>query len=229
MRTEISIAAFLLCANLHSQEISFEEFQEEAKLNKELLPKYGNTAKTEEEKKADEAFIKEALILYSNTSKATSRLVESGYKSLEDDPKYAMNSFNKAFLIDSTNANIYCGYGMLYDHFDQYEMAYKYYQEGLDLNPRNTMLLNAMAKNLQNQYVDSKNNDLLKESIEFLHTSFRESPNNSETSKLLSLAYMKLENCDQAKLYFKVYLAAAQVANDDEFVQQMEEYCRSSN
>ena len=100
-----------------------------AKTNIRLLPKYGHIIKTEGQKAADKEFIEATLKQYPTNRKASDHLIELGFKYLCHDIKTAMYRFNQAYLLDSTNTDIYWGYRGVYMTLGDFELSICYYQK----------------------------------------------------------------------------------------------------
>ncbi len=83
------------------KQMSPEQWNEEAKTNIRLLPKYGYAQKTEAQKKSDQEFIEAALKKDSTYRKASDHLIQLGFSYLYRDIKTAMYRFNQAYLLDS--------------------------------------------------------------------------------------------------------------------------------
>ncbi len=225
MKTLVTVIALLSFSILCAQNMSYEEFQQEARINKRLLPKYGKTQKSDDELAADKAFIEKSIEEHKNVKLASKQMIKAGYHALEDDPKSAMINFNQAYLLDSSNADIYWGYGKLYYHFEQYEMAMAFYREGLELNPKSTMLLNSLGESCMAMHKADGSIDHMDDCIKKLQSSFMIDPSKAETSKLLTMAYLDVENCEKAKKYYQVYLATEKQKEDFELMERVEEEC----
>lgn len=79
---------------------------------KNLLPMYGYTEKTEDEKKADEEFTNEVTKKYGDRKKASQEIIKVAdefYQRGEIDT--AMKRYNQAWLLDNNNPNAYIGFG----------------------------------------------------------------------------------------------------------------------
>lgn len=228
MRTLLSLLITIGFGWCTAQEMSYAEYQKEAKINKRLLPKHGNFPKSDDEKTADLAFIERSIEEYQSREKASEAKVMEGYQALNSNPKEAMICFNQAFLLDSTNANIYWGYGQLFHHFDQYQEADGYFEEGLTHNPKSTMLLNAMGKNCLEMYHQDGNEEHLQRGIKKLQSSFMIEPSKAETSKTLTGIFLELKNCEKAKKYYQVYKATEKGEHDTELAKLLSNQCKLS-
>jgi len=229
MRISLSIIMIMAIVSASSQNMSYDQFQREAKFNKRILPKHGATTKSVDELEAEKAFIAKAVEEHSSASNASKEMVKKGFKELKKDPKAAMYSFNKAYLLDSSNAEVYLGYGKVYRQFKQYELSRNYYQQGLNIDKNNYKLLNAMAENYQASYEEEELKAYLEESIDLLEKSYKKKPEEAETSRLLTKAYLKMDNCEMANKYFQEYLSAAKKEKDASLTKAMKMQCQASN
>src|SRR5262245_19428952 len=119
---------------------SFEQWEMESKTDKRLLPRYGHLPRSEQELKAYADFIKQMLALpdFKTRREASDHLIHLGFQYYyRPDFKTAMYRFNQAYLLDSTNTDIFWGYGAIYMAFGQYELAKRQYDEGLAIDSTN--------------------------------------------------------------------------------------------
>src|SRR5450631_1823773 len=112
MRKLLAVSLFVFTAStVFAQQMTLDEWNEEAKSNIRCLPKYGNVEKTAGQRLADSNFIQKTLLSYPNKRLASDELIKLGFKYLYHDVKTAVYRFNQAYLLDSTNSDIYWGYG----------------------------------------------------------------------------------------------------------------------
>jgi len=228
MKTLLSFILILLLGTISAQNKDYELFQREAKFNKRLLPKLGSTTKSIDQIESERAYVKKTMKEYSSAREASDTMVKRGYELLKTDLKEAMNNFNNAYLLDSSNANVFWGFGRVYSEFGDYDLAEKYYREGLFISEKNTMLLNALGKNFQDRYAQEELKEYLEKSIELLQSSYKLESKNAETSELLSWAYIKLGDCKTATKYFNYHIAVA--GNDsNESLRKAIMNCKSSD
>lgn len=124
-----------------AQGISIDEWNNEAAGNIRLLPKYGYAKKTRKQKEADDEFIAASMKSSSSRREASDKMIAVGFKYLYKDVKTAMYRFNQAYLLDSTNTDIYWGFGGVYMVLGDLERARVQYQYGLKHAPGNPHLL----------------------------------------------------------------------------------------
>jgi hypothetical protein len=80
------------------QQLTLEEWDQQAKTNIRLLPKYGYAVKSEAQKKADQEFIEMALKRENSHRKASDKMIQLGFQYLYQDITKAMYRFNQAYF-----------------------------------------------------------------------------------------------------------------------------------
>src|SRR5690606_616546 len=145
MKNILTLVITFFALTTFGQQMTSEQWEEEAKTNIRLLPKYGHIPKTEEQQKLDQKFIDETVQqekFKGDRTAASNHMISLGFNYLyRGDVKTAMYRFNQAYLLDSLNNDIYWGYGAVYMTLGNYEKAKQQYEEGLSINPSNTHLL----------------------------------------------------------------------------------------
>ena len=89
---------------------SFEQWEQDSKTNKALLPRYGHLAKTQEEIQSDSDYIRQIMALpqFKSRREASNHIISLGFQYYyRPDFKTAMYRFNQAYLLDSTNTDIF--------------------------------------------------------------------------------------------------------------------------
>ena len=211
---QILTLTFILFAvtTIFGQQMTSTEWDEQAKTNIRLLPKYGLVAKTEEQKKLDEKFIEETIQqekFKGDKTAASNHMISLGFNYLyRGDIKTAMYRFNQAYLLDSLNSDIYWGYGAVYMTLGNYEKAKMQYEEGLSQNPNNTHLLTDLGTYYMAQYyglepIDKKAAALnLDSAITYMLKSYQLDKTDQNTTFKLSICYWNKGDCDNAWKYY---------------------------
>lgn len=115
-----------------AQQITYQQFIEDAKTEINLQPEYGNVQKSDAMKHDDDAFISTALKADTTAQKASEHMVRLGFTYLyRGDFETAMKRFNQAWLLNPKNENVYWGYGSVYGSFSDYVAAIKLFDKGL--------------------------------------------------------------------------------------------------
>jgi len=226
------------------QQMTSDEWDEQAKTNMRLLPKYGHQQKTEEQKQLDEKLIKETIEqekFKGDRTAASNHLISLGFTYLyRGDIKTAMYRFNQAYLFDSLNTDIYWGYGAVYLTLGKYELARLQYEEGLALNPNNTHLLTDLGTYYAAQYFPMQmmpKNDFVKNPKElaqnyldsaviYLNKSYQLDPKDPNTTFKLSTAYYYKGDCENSwKFYDKCRALGGQPITED-YTKDLKKKCK---
>jgi tetratricopeptide (TPR) repeat protein len=196
---------FLLIISLPclGQQITYDQFQSDAKSQINLQPEYGHKQKTKEEITVDNDFI--ALCLKNDTThrKASDHLVRLGFTHLyQGDIEPAMRRFNQAWMLDSTNENSYWGFGAIYGSFNDYKLALDQYNKGLTANPNSSVLLTDKATIYMMTFQKGGTIDNLKTAIDLFQKSYAIDVNNQNTLYKLSICYFFNNDCISAMKYY---------------------------
>ena len=113
---------------------------------------------------------------------------------------YDKNKDNKEL---KKEAEPYCRLGMIMETFGQYDMAEKYYREGMAVAPNNPAPVNSMGYCYLNQH-------RLDEAIEYFHKAIELAPMEPKYNNNLALAYGLKKDYGQAFKYFR------RVSSEDE-------------
>lgn len=221
----------------------FEKWEAESKTNKRLLPKYGNLPKTEEQIKSDSDFVREILAMpqFKTRREASNHMISLGFQYYyRPDLKTAMYRFNQAYLLDSTNADIYWGYGAIYMAFGQFELARSQYETGLKKDSVNTHLLTdvgtwysemfVLTSSLQEGEIFPERELRIKHysdsAVYFLNKSYRLDSKDVNTVYKLSIAYLNKRDCDNAWKYYNEAMALGGRPVTKEYIRDLELICK---
>lgn len=216
MKIILVIAITLFCTSIYGQRYSdlvkqkmtLSKWNEESKTNIRLLPKYGYANKNDNQKKSDQEFIDEALKQHQSNRKASEHLIQLGFSYLYRDLKTAMYRFNQAFLLDSTNSDIYWGFASVYMVLEDLVNAKIQFDEGLSISPQNTHLLTDYGTYFFTKFVylqslsekDALQN--LESALSYLHKSYQIDPKDQNTTFKLSVCYLSKKDCPNAIRFF---------------------------
>jgi tetratricopeptide (TPR) repeat protein len=219
MKYSIVFLLCIVCLSGFAQQLDYKKWKKEASKDIRLLPEYGNVAKTKEQKKADDILIEETLTQEGTRKKGSDHLIKLGFNYLyQGDIKTAMYRFNQAYLLDSTNENIYWGYGAIYHAFGDDPAALFQYDKGLAINPKNSAILTDKATiyfvNFQQE--KGKDKSKLTTAIGLLNHSYDIDPKNESTVYKLSICYFLNNDCDNATKYYNacMQLGGKQISAD---------------
>lgn len=220
---------------LFSQQMTAKDWEDQSKTDKRLLPKYGDETKSDAETAADKAFIDTIMSrpeFKNDPNLASDHLVELGFAHLyRGDFRTAMYRFNQAWLLDSTNTDIYWGYGAVYMSLGIYDKARKQYEEGLAADPENTHLLTDFGTFFLFQYYEmlpkSKKKAIreLDTATTYLSKSFKLDARDQNTSYKLAVCYWIEGDCANAWKYFNICKSLGGQPITEDFAKDMEDKC----
>lgn len=208
------------------QDLSYEQWNEEAKSNIRLLPKYGNQPKNAEQKAADEKLIEDYEKQEGTREKGSERLISLGFKYLyRGDIKTAMYRFNQAWLLNPDNEDVYWGFGAIYMALGDDEKALAQYNEGLTSNPKNTKILTDKATVYMGRFYRNEKAEDLKKATTILLESYALDNKNQNTTFKLSVCYYLKKDCKNAMKYLKECDEAGGQPVADEYRKELQENC----
>jgi len=219
-------------SDVMGQTITSKQWTEEAKTNIRLLPKYGYIPKTEGQKASDKEFLETTLKQFPTNRKASDHLIELGFKYLYKDIKTAMYRFNQAYLLDSTNTDIYWAFGGVYMILGDLENAQKQYLEGLAINSKNTHLLTDYGTYFMSQYYGLQPLDEKKalvhidSAIVYLTRSIQLDKIDPNTSFKLSICYYQKKDCRNAWKYYNDCKSVGGQPITEDFTKALTEQCK---
>jgi len=204
MKQLILIILHLIPVILCAQNMSYDQWQQEAVTNIRLHPKFNNAKKNAEQIAADNKLIDDYIKQEGSRQKASEKLVEFGFSYLyRGDIKTAMYRFNQAWLLNPENENVFWGFGAVYLSFGDIEKALGQYNEGLGMNPKSTNLLTdkgtAYLYKFQQQLIPED----IDKAITLLIQSYSIDRTNQNTLFKLSASYFIKDDCPNALKYLK--------------------------
>jgi tetratricopeptide (TPR) repeat protein len=200
----LAIVLLTLCSlSSLAQQMSYEDFKNDAKTQINLQPEYGNVQKSQVEKDEDAAFIKTVLASDTTMHRGSEHLVSLGFTHLyQGDIETAMRRFNQAWLLDPKNENAYWGYGAIYGTFNDYDAALVQYNKGLAINPNSTKILTDKATIYMMRFQKGGSIDNLKSAIDIFKASYLIDKTNQNTLFKLSICYFLNNDCKAALNYY---------------------------
>lgn len=169
-----------------------------------LLPMYGKEAKCEAQLQADKEFIETATKKFKDLKSAAEYYAKSGeaYFNKQDD-ETAMKRFNQAWLLDSTNAKSYAGFGAILRVKYDYLLSIEMYQKSLKYNPNNANTYIGLAQTYQKQFTDSKDSIALQQAINHTKSAIK-FEKSAVAYALLTELFLLKKNKDSAAVYLKL-------------------------
>jgi Tfp pilus assembly protein PilF len=220
MKNLLTVCVFIFATStIVAQQMTLNQWNEEEKTNIRCLPKYGHVEKTAEQLKFDTVFIQSTLPEFASKRLASEHLIELGFKYIYHDVKTAMYRFNQAYLLDSTNSDIYWGYGGVYMILQDYPRAREQYEEGLLHDTANTRILTDYGTYFMAQGIPDS-------AIHYLLRSYMLDSTNQNTSFKLSACYYYKEDCKNAVYYYEKCYSLGGQPLTKEFVDALKAKCR---
>ncbi|MCJ8290406.1 MAG: hypothetical protein HRT58_12135 [Crocinitomicaceae bacterium] len=222
----------LMSLSVSGQQMTWEDWESESKTNIRLLPKYGNVEKTEKQKESDKEFIKTILKQDSTHKKGSDHLISLGFQYLYRDIKTAMYRFNQAYLLDSTNTDVYWGFGAIYMTLGQSEKAKEQYEEGLKIDSLNTHLLTDYGTYFMAQYFALEPIDKesaltkLESAITYMTKSYNLDPKDQNTTFKLSILYWSKGDCGNSWKYYDECKEQGGDPITDDYTKDLKKKCK---
>ena len=143
-----------------------------------------------------------------------------------------MYRFNQAYLLDSTNTDIYWGYAGVYMTLGDFGKAEKQYLEGLAINPKSTHLLTDYGTYFMAQYYNLQPIDEkgaltnLDSAITYMTKSYQLDPTDQNTTFKLSICYWNKGDCDNAWKYYDVCNALGGQPITEHYTTDLKKKCK---
>jgi tetratricopeptide (TPR) repeat protein len=207
----------------------FEEWENESKTNKRLLPRYGHLTKTSGEINSDSAFIKEIMSQpkFKTRHEASNHLIGLGFQYFyQDDLKAAMYRFNQAYLLDTLNTDIFWGYGAIYMRFGMLGLAADQYKTGLRIDSTNTHLLTDLGTMFQAQYYRLEFPESLDSAIYYMNKSFEINSKDQNTLFKLSVCHWNKGDCKNAWKFYNLCKAQGGQPITEEYTKDLKAKCK---
>ena len=220
MKNLLAILLFILfSSNIVAQQMTLNQWNEEEKTNIRCLPKYGYVEKTAGQLQADSEFIQITLPRFTSKRIASEHLIDLGFKYLYHDVETAMYRFNQAYLLDSTNSNIYWGFGAVYMTLQDYPRAKEQYEEGLLHDPVNTRIMTDYGTYFMTRGMPGS-------AIQYLSKSYMIDSTNQNTSFKLAACYYYKEDCKNAVYFYERCKSLGGQPLTKEFVDALQTKCK---
>ena len=170
-----------------------------------LLPMYGGLKKCDEQIKIDKDFLAECDKYFKDRDTATRYHIDKGWKYFyNNDFDSAMMRFNQAWLLDSTNADIYWGFGNILGRQHKFQESLKYFDKSLSFNSKNEKVWLSSATSFGQLFFQSKDISLLNKAIDNLKESVSINPTNAEAYGQLTACYSYFMQKDSARKYIEI-------------------------
>ena len=116
-------------------------------------PMYGNKPFTEEQKKLNDYVVSNVIKEAGSKQAALERTIKLAWQYFygKNDPETAMKRFNRAWLIDPNNDEVFYGFGFLTSVQGKTDEAISLYKKALELNPNHPMALANLARSYKDK------------------------------------------------------------------------------
>lgn len=176
-----------------------------------LLPMYGHAKKCKQQLDADQAFInwcKEEMGDLKDAAKTHINWGNDYYKN--KDYETAMKRYNQAWLLDSLNSDVYCGFGLLQIEAKKTDEARELLNRSIILDPKNAKAWRSLAitdwMKFDEQLKATRRIEIdrLNTMIEHLKKAISISPQDDLSFYYLTFAYSHFNQKDSARKYMKI-------------------------
>lgn len=163
-----------------------------------LLPQYGGVPKSKALRKADERFLAFCDQNFASRTEAAAYHANKGWDFLRRaDPTTAIKRFNQAWLLDSTNAMAYWGFGAICGQRGDYTASLHYFQLTTKHDASNRKVLVDIGETLLRRFQLTRQPadlDNAVKSLQFFLADSHDSFGNFEAYEKLMLAYLLRED-----------------------------------
>lgn len=231
MRTSF-LLHLLLPACASAQHLTYTEWQHRAMVDRRLDPCYGAGPKTPAQVKSDAEFVAATLAVDSVRPSASGRLVDHGTALLkEGDLTQAMMRFNQAWLVDSTSARPFWGFGTFFMALDRPAVAVRWYTRGLERDSANVRLLDGLAtallaeRHATTEEEPERRNDLLSAALSVLQQAHAADPNDGPVVHRLAICQLLRRDCAQARRLAERCAALPSCPSEPGFQESLRKRC----
>ncbi|HRH39904.1 MAG TPA: hypothetical protein PK760_16255, partial [Flavobacteriales bacterium] len=221
----------VLFTSSNAQHLTYNEWAARAVKDMRLAPRYGDRKKSAEQLASDAEFIRLMHEKDSVPRSASSTLIAHGFDLLrKGDLPAAMFRFNQAFLVDSTNTDIYWGYGTFFMELDRPTVAHTMFRAGLSQDSTNThLLIGEATAYLADHHIAAQTDSVaamepVRQALAMLQRAERYDAQDSSLLYRMSVCYFLRGECDKARAYFS-RAREAKATMDTGYLQHLNERC----
>jgi tetratricopeptide (TPR) repeat protein len=173
--------------------------------NLNQLPEYGRQRKCQEEIEIDNEFLFSCDSSFKDRKEAAKYYVRRAWDYYgESKLDTAMFRFNQAWMLDSTNADVYWGFGTLLGMKKQFKESIPFFEKSIKLNPSNPIVFESISKSYGQMFVQDTNIVHLDKAIDYLKISISMAPNVARTYGHLTGLYIYFLQKDSALKYLAI-------------------------
>lgn len=179
--------------------IATPESVKTAPLNTNILPLFGGTPRSKQQKAEDEAFLKSCDKIFPNRHEGSSFFAERGWEYLaEGELDTAVHRFNLCYMLEPENVEAYWGLGVICYHRGQQQEAVTLMNRGLKIAPENAGLMVDIATLYIQQYEQTQAVEPLGLAQQLLGKSLGIDSTNANTYMKLAITHYYQEDFDKA-------------------------------
>ncbi|WP_437919957.1 tetratricopeptide repeat protein [Sphingobacterium sp. LRF_L2] len=173
--------------------------------NINLIPMYGRLKKCDEQLKIDQDFLNTCDKSFENRDKASKYYIDKGWQYFYDQElDMAMKRFNQAWLLDSTNADIYWGFGNILGQQQKFKESLLYFDMSLGINAGNAKVWQCAATSYAQLFFQTEDSELLNKATDYLKKSIAIDAKNAEAYAQLTFCYVYSAQRDSAQKYLQI-------------------------
>ena len=167
-----------------------------------LLPRYGSKPKCPEQIEADRAFLASCDKQFTSRKLASEHHTVAGWGFFEQRQlDTAMKRFNQAWLLDSTNADVYWGFASVLGMRQEFRASIPLFTKYLMLNPGKANAWEGLSTSYGQLFFQTKDVALLNKSIDALKNCVKIDPTNARAYGQLAGCYSYFVQKDSARKY----------------------------
>ncbi|HKR03035.1 MAG TPA: hypothetical protein VJY62_00260 [Bacteroidia bacterium] len=230
MRSFITCMIFLFCCSLTFGQYrrAYKKWVKESQTDIRMIPMYGHRQNTKEQFRDEEKFLKTVLEQEGTKRAGSEHLIKLGFNYLHQNKlKTAMTRFNQAWSLDSTNTNVFWGFGGVYFRLHAYNEALRMYKLGMKVDSVNANLITGMGAVYLSMYSENPaKKENLASAVSYLEKSYQLDSKNSSTVYKLIMGSLYSGDCEKAKKYFAECEKLEKNPVREEFRTQFKEQCK---
>ncbi|MEZ4755659.1 MAG: hypothetical protein R2817_02395 [Flavobacteriales bacterium] len=195
-----------------AQHLTYTEWQLEAQRDGRLNPAFKGHRLTTEQKASNNELVKQVLATGADRRTASDHLVDLGRQHLADgDLRKAMYRFNHGWLVDSTNARVYHGFGLFFSALDRTTEAGMHFAQGLDRDSSNVDLLRDMSATLLAEQGDLRSekperaDTMVRAALHLLLRAEQQTPTDTGVLMRIATCHLLLKQCADARSWTERY------------------------
>jgi tetratricopeptide (TPR) repeat protein len=166
---------------------------------------YGGQKKCDKQFESDQIFLHACDSIFGDRKTACLHHIKRGwdyfYLNVLDT---SMMRFNQAWLLDSTNADIYWGFGNILGTQKKFNESLSFFDMSIRLNPNNSNVWECAATSHGQIFFQTKDITHLNMAIDYLKKSIQLDPTNAKVYGALTASYSYFIQGDSAKKYLEL-------------------------